>query len=72
MLTRGQIPTPEMEAYLLKETLDVQLCMNLVCAGAFDDHEWVSESTAAQHVEEVMGMELDSKIVFRVWCNGAC
>ena len=36
--------------------------MNCVCAGTFDGHEWVSESTAAQHVEEVMGMELDCKI----------
>ena len=26
------------------------------------NYEWVSESTLAQHVEEVMGMELDYKI----------
>ena len=34
------------------------LCMKWVCVGTFDDHEWVSESTIAQHVEEVMGMEM--------------
>ena len=38
------------------------LCMNWVCVGTFDDHEWVSEGTIAQHVEEVMGVELDYKI----------
>ena len=33
--------------------------MNWVCAGTFDDHEWVSESTITQQEEEVMGRELD-------------
>ena len=35
------------------------LCTSWVCAGTFVDHEWVPESTISQHVEEVMGMELD-------------
>ena len=48
------------------------LCMNWVSAGTFDDHEWASESTITQHVEEVMGMELDTKSVSHVWYNGAC
>ena len=38
------------------------LCTDSVCAGTFDDHEWVSESTITQRVEEVMGMELDYEI----------
>ena len=36
--------------------------MNWVCAGPFEDHKWVSESTITQHEEEVMGMELDYEI----------
>ena len=36
--------------------------MNWVCAGTFDDQEWLSESTITQHEEEVMGMELDFEI----------
>ena len=45
--------------------------MNLVCAGSIDDHEWWSESILTQHVEEVMGMELDYKIgipCVAPWC----
>ena len=38
------------------------LCVNWVCEGAFDDHEWVSESTTAMREEEVMGRELDYEI----------
>ena len=40
----------------------IMKCMKSVCVGTFDDHERVSESTTAQHVEKVMGIELDSKI----------
>ena len=32
-----------------------------VCAGTFDDHDWVSESTIAEQEEEVMGRDLDHK-----------
>ena len=63
VLTKGPIHTLEMEEYLKRRTMSIMLCMKWVCADIFDDHEWVSESTVAQHVEEVMGMELDfSKI----------
>ena len=62
VLTRGQIPTPEMKEYLKRRLMSIMLCMNWVSAGTFDDHEWVSEGTIAQHVEEVMGMELDHEI----------
>ena len=54
MLTSGQMSTPEMEEYL-----KIKLCMNWVCAGTFDDREWVSESTIAQQEEETKGRELD-------------
>ena len=70
-LTKGQIPNPAMEECLKKRLLSIMLCTNWVCAGTFVDHEWVSESTISQHVEEVMGMEVDYKIGFpRVvwWC----
>ena len=42
--------------------LSIMPCKNWVCAGTFDDHEWVSESTITQHVEEVMGMDFDYEI----------
>ena len=42
--------------------LSIMLCTNWVRAGTFVDHEWVSESTISQHVEEVSGMELDFEI----------
>ena len=51
--------------------MSIMLCMNWVFAETFDDHEWVSENTITQHVEYVMGMELDYEIGFpRVlqWC----
>ena len=60
-LTRGQILPPQMEEYFQRRMMS----MSWVCAGAFDDHVWVSESTIAQHVEEVVGMELDCKIGFQ-------
>ena len=70
-LTKGQIPNPAMEEYLKKRMLSNMLCTNWVCAGTFVDHEWVSESTITQHVEEVMGMELEYKICIPCvvqWC----
>ena len=45
-----------------RRLLSIMLCKNWVCAGTFDDHQWVSESTITQHVEEVMGMDLDHEI----------
>ena len=71
VLTKGQKPIPEMEEYLKRRLMSIVLCMNWVSAGTFDDHEWVSETTITQHVEYVMGMELDYEIGFpRVlqWC----
>ena len=62
VLTRGQIPTPEMEEYLKRRLMSIMLWMNWICAGIYDDHELVSESTISQRVEAVMGMELDYKI----------
>ena len=62
VFTRVQIPSPEVEEYLKRRVLSIMLCMNWVCAGTFDDHEWVSENTIIQHVEEVMGRELDHEI----------
>ena len=62
VLTRGQILTPEVEEYLKRRLMSIMLCMNWVSAGAFGDHEWVSETTISQHVEEVMGTELDYEI----------
>ena len=61
VLTRGQIPTRETEEYSKRRMMSIMSCTNCVCAGTFDDHERVSESTPAQHVEE-MGMELDYNI----------
>ena len=51
--------------------LSIMLCTSSVCAGTFDDHEWVSESTSFQHMEEVMGHGI-TKLVTHVWYNGAC
>ena len=59
VLTERRKPTPEMQEYLTRRMLFIMLCVNWVCAGTFDDHEWVSESTIAMQEEEVMGMELD-------------
>ena len=61
-LTKGQIPNPAMEEYLKKRMLFIMLCTNWVCAGTFEDHEWVSESAISLHMEEVKGMEMDHKI----------
>ena len=71
VLTIGQMFNPKMEEHLKKRMLSIMLCANWACAGAFQDHEWVSESTVTHHAEEVMGMELDYE-VFRVWYNVAC
>ena len=62
VLTRGQILNPDKEEYLKKPMMSIMLCTNWDCAGTFVDHEWVSASTVTQHVEEVVGMELDYKI----------
>ena len=61
-LTKEQIQKPAMEEYLKKRMLSVMLRTNLVCAGTFIDHGWVSESTISQHEEEILGMELNYKI----------
>ena len=53
--------------------MSIMLCTNWVCVGTLEDHEWLSESTITQHVEDVMGMELDFEI--GIPCdryNGAC
>ena len=42
--------------------LSIMLCVNWVCAGTFDEHEWVSESTIAEQDEEVMGRDADDEI----------
>ena len=71
VLTRGQMFITEKEEYLKKRMMSILLCTNWACAGTFEDHEWVSESTITQHAEDVMGMELDYEIgVPRVvqWC----
>ena len=62
VLARGQIPIREMEEYLKQRLMSIMLCTIWICAGTFDDHEWVSESAITQHEEEVMGMELDYEI----------
>ena len=54
-LTKGQLPNPAMEEFLKKRMLSIMLCTDWVCAGTFVDHDWVSESTNSQHVEEVLG-----------------
>ena len=59
VLTRGQILNAEMQEYQRKRMMSIMLCTNWVCAGTFEDHEWVPESTSAQLAEEVLGMELD-------------
>ena len=71
VLTFAQRPDPGMEEYLKQRSLSIMLCMNWVCAGVFDDHEWVSESTIAEQEEEVMGRELDYEICIPCvvhWC----
>ena len=51
-----------MYEYLKRRMLSIMLCVNWVCEGAFDDHEWVSESTTALQEAEVMGRDLDYEI----------
>ena len=71
VLARGQILNPENEEYLKERMMSIMLCTNWVCAGAFEDHEWVSESTTTQHEEEVMGMALDCEFCIPCvvqWC----
>ena len=60
--TKGQILGPEQEEYLEKRMLSIVICTNRVRAGAFVDHEWVSERTNIQHEEEILGLELNYKI----------
>ena len=57
----GQMLNAAMEEYLKKRMLSIILCTNWVCLGTFEDHEWVSEDTIDQHVEEVVGMKLEEK-----------
>ena len=61
VITEWRKPSPEVQEYLKRRMLSILLCVNLVCAAAFDDHEWVSESTIAEQ-EEVMGRELGYEI----------
>ena len=58
-LTREQIPNPAEEGILKKRMLSIMLCTKWYCAGTFVDHEWVSEGTISQHVDEMLGMEQD-------------
>ena len=62
VLTERRKPTPEMQEYLKRGMLSIMLCVNWVCAGTFDDHERVSESTTAEQDEEVMGRDADDEI----------
>ena len=48
VLTGGQNPTPEMEEYMKQRLMSIMICTNWVCAGTFDNHEWVSESTITE------------------------
>ena len=43
VLTRGHVLNPEMEEYLKKGVMSIMLCTNWVCAGTFEDDQWVSE-----------------------------
>ena len=46
-----------------EETNDVHYATHkLVFGGTFADHEWVPESTIAQHAEEMTGMEMNNEI----------
>ena len=58
VVTGRQKPTPEIQEYLKRQLLSIVLCTSWVCAGTFDDHEWVSESAIAIE-EKVMGREFD-------------
>ena len=50
---------PEMQECFKRRILSVMLCVTWVCAGNFEGHEWVSESTMAEQEDEVMGGELE-------------
>ena len=50
--------------------LSIMICTNWVCAGAFVDHERVSERTIIQHEEEILGLELNNKINVPCVCGG--
>ena len=70
-LTSWQKHTLEVEEYLKRRLLSIMLCKNWVCARAFDDHEWVSESTITEQQEEVMGKEQEDEICIPCvvqWC----
>ena len=62
VLTEWRKPTPEMQEYLKRRMLSIMLCVNWVCAGTFDDHEWASESTFAEQEEDVIGRDLDCEL----------
>ena len=62
VLTEWRKPTSEMDEYLKRRMLSIMQCVNWVCAGTFDDHEWVSESTIAEQEEVVMSRDLDCAI----------
>ena len=62
LFTERRKPTPEMQENLKRGMLSIMLCVHWVCAGTFDDHEWVSESTIAEQEEEVMGRDVDDEI----------
>ena len=52
-LTRGQMLDRVQEEHLRKRIMSIMLCTNLVCAGAFVDHESVSSRTILQQEEEI-------------------
>ena len=62
VLTEGRMPISEMQEYLKRRMLSIMFCVNWVCEGAFDTHEWVSENTVDVQVEEVMGRDLDHEL----------
>ena len=62
VLREGRKPTPEMQEYLKRRILSIMLCVNSVCEGAFDHHEWVFENTIDMQVEDVLGMDLDYEL----------
>ena len=64
VITQRRKPTPEMQEYLKRRMLSIMLFVNWVCAGTFDNHEWVSESTIAEQEEE--------EEVVGALCSGVC
>ena len=57
VLTERRKPTPEMLEYLKRRMSSIMFCVNCLCAGIFDDHEWVTESTLAEQQEAVMDLD---------------